>query len=752
MKTVKKLSKMLACVVLATIALAAAWETAAAAPGGDGAQDSQPPATSPGAPRRQGSLLWEDRYDPTTYEQAYMTAADKGRTFAVGYLLGYGRDALVRAYETKTGRLLWEDRVNRGVDDFASGVVTDGRLVYVSGMSVLPGHGSDWTLRAYEAETGAVVWDTTWDLAGGSDVPRGTAIAVSNGRVFLGGFATNRAGNTDWVVRAYDASDGALLWHDQRDMAGDTDGAHTLAADNDAVYAGGSGYRGSTATTVLRALDARDGSVLWEDASRTGRAGNTFVRRVKVAGGRVFAGILQQDSATGLVKSVIAAYGPGDGTQLWEGALNPSPRNVLEDLHASDGYVVATGQGGAACVNNSPTSDCAAVVRVFDAGRGALRWSSDLQLSPVDDVALMVTGEGGKVFVLGQQAATYTLQGVGKVGRWVMHGFDAMSGEMLWRSVGGPLESGVYNTVVDGGILITPGRAVDERSTFWDFLVRAYDTRGAEGAIEPLPFVPLPEVSGAGTDGRATFDVSSPQDITTVPYGLVPATAESANVIDDPTDNYVTARRTGVGATFHKITAPAGTRHLRVSLFDEETDGNDDLDLFVFTPNGGVYSSASFMSKERVDVASPAPGVYTVMVHGYATDGPDANYTLFSWAVPPATAGNFNVSGPPAGGTGTVTVDWFGLTAGVRYMGDIAYHGAGGEVGHTFVTVGPGPQTSLAVYGFGGQQSEPAPGACGTKAGAGAAVLDDCAGAEYGPQGLPFAEGESQIEHLPLPH
>src|SRR5215207_3700636 len=516
MKTRKRHSTMFACVALAAIALATAWPKATAeARGDDGARASQQAEVGSGEIRTQGALLWEDRYKPTVYQQAFMVAADRGRAFAVGYDVGYGRDALVRAYETKTGRLLWQDRVDRGVGDFASGVVTDGRLVYVSGMSILPGHDSDWTLRAYEAETGAVVWDTTWDLAGGSDVPRGTALAASNGRVFLGGYATTRAGHTDWVVRAYDASDGALLWHDQRDMAGSGDGVYSLAADNDQVFAGGWGYEGNTGHAVLRAFNASDGSVLWEDSSRTGRAGNTLVRRVKVDGGRVFAGFLRQDSASAPITSTVAAYRPVDGIPLWEKALDESPKNVLEDLHASDGYVVATGQGGAACVNGpSAASDCAAVVSVFDAERGTVRWSSALQLSVVDDVALMVTAEGGKVFMLGQQAATYPLQGVGKVGRWVMHGFDAMSGELLWRSVGGPLESGVYNAVVDEGILLAP----------------AYDTRGTKGTIDPLPFVPLPEVVGAGTAGQRSFDVLSPEAVSAVPYGLVPATAEPGNV------------------------------------------------------------------------------------------------------------------------------------------------------------------------------------------------------------------------------
>lgn len=751
MKIHERLLMMFAFVVLAAFAVATGWlTTPVGARGDDAARGNE----NSNEARSQGTLLWQDRYNPTSFEQAFMIAADKGRAFAAGYVLNRnGRDAVVRAYEAKTGRLLWQDNVNRGNDEFASGVVTDGRLVYVSGAAVLPNHDFDWTLRAYDAQTGALVWDTTWDLAGGIDIPRGTALAISNGRILLGGYGTTGAGHQDWIVRAYNASDGALIWQDQRDLSGGSDGVYSLAADNNRVFAGGWGDEGSIGHAVLRVLDARDGALLWEESNRTGGQGLSYVRRVKVDGGRVFAGILLQDLGSGELTSVIAAYRAVNGTRLWEGALDASPRHIIEDLHASDGYVVATGQGGAACVDDfSPPSDCAAVVRVFDAARGSVRWSSDLQLSVLDDEAAMVTAEGGKIFVLTQQAATHNLPGCCVIGRWVMHAFDAMSGTLLWRSVGGPLESGVYNTVIDEGILFAPGRAVDKTTNNWDFIVRAYDTRGSEGTIEPLPFVPLPELVRTGTAGQASFEVSSPEIVAAVPFGLVPATAQPANVVDDPANDFSTALSTGVGVTVHKITVPVGTKHLRISLFNDETDGADDLDLFAITPGGRFLVSAGGTSAERIDVVSPTPGDYIVLVHGYETQGPDANYTLFSWVLPPTASGNFTVSGPPPGGIGTVTVNWSGLTAGVRYFGDISFVGAGSEVGHTFVSFGPEPQPPLAISRLSGQQSGRVNDRRNKKSNDGIRAFDDCAVTKCGLQRFLLLLGDAQLDHSELIH
>jgi len=80
-----------------------------------------------------------------------------------------------------------------------------------------------------------------------------------------------------------------------------------------------------------------------------------------------------------------------------------------------------------------------------------------------------------------------------------------------------------------------------------------------------------------------------------------------------------------------------------------------------------------------------------VFVHGYGTEGPDAYYTLFSWAVP-ATPGSSNMTAtaPLAatlGSTETVTVDWFGLDSGIKYLGAVSHSDAGGILDLTLVSI-----------------------------------------------------------------
>ena len=59
---------------------------------------------------------------------------------------------------------------------------------------------------------GDLLWQDQVDFAGGADVA--LAVAADAGRVVAVGSAQNHAGNTDFVVRAYDGKTGALLWKD----------------------------------------------------------------------------------------------------------------------------------------------------------------------------------------------------------------------------------------------------------------------------------------------------------------------------------------------------------------------------------------------------------------------------------------------------------------------------------------------------------------------------------------------------------
>jgi subtilisin family serine protease/plastocyanin len=211
-------------------------------------------------------------------------------------------------------------------------------------------------------------------------------------------------------------------------------------------------------------------------------------------------------------------------------------------------------------------------------------------------------------------------------------------------------------------------------------------------AVRPVAIAAPAEVQGSGTEGSLDFDVTFGYegDYTAEAHGLVPAEMQPDVVVDDPTNDINTALDTGVGVNFHTVTVPAGALHARFSLFDDYTDGNDDLDLFVFDGDGNfVGQSTGVTSEEQVDVPDPAAGDYTVIVHAFQTDGPDAAYTLFSWSFS-ADAGNMTPTAPPTatlGETETITVAWTGLTAGTKYLGAVSHNDATDRIGVTLVRI-----------------------------------------------------------------
>jgi subtilisin family serine protease len=196
--------------------------------------------------------------------------------------------------------------------------------------------------------------------------------------------------------------------------------------------------------------------------------------------------------------------------------------------------------------------------------------------------------------------------------------------------------------------------------------------------------------NGAPISYNVTFGYTGA--FTATARGLVPATTNDGTVADDPTNTFV---RGSTGTLSYEVVIPAGTSHARFSLFDAFTDGADDLDLYVYTGTGTtggtlVGASGGGTSAEEVNLLNPAPGTYTVWVHGWETDGPDADFTLFNWTLGTTAAGNMTVSAPPSATLGTtspINLSFSGLAAGTKYLGSVAYTGAAGMPNPTIVRV-----------------------------------------------------------------
>ena len=274
----------------------------------------------------------------------------------------------------------------------------------------------------------------------------------------------------------------------------------------------------------------------------------------------------------------------------------------------------------------------------------------------------------------------------------------ASSGEMYTASVTGL--PGIDAVVTPNVFTVAPGASQTFNIAFTrtSAALSTYQAgfltlTGSNGHIVRSPIVirsvslatPL-EVS-LDSSNAATWTIKSgvgPETITLGKRGLIAATTDAVTLADDPDNTFDPAVATG---TYVKeIAVPAGTTLLRGATFDSDTDGNpDDLDLYLYRVNPDstmtlVATSLGATSNEVVTLRNPvAPRTYKLFVHAFETEGPDVNFTLFSWVLGTADAGNMTVNGPFAatiGSSHTVDLTTSGLTAGTRYLGQVTYTGS----------------------------------------------------------------------------
>ena len=220
--------------------------------------------------------------------------------------------------------------------------------------------------------------------------------------------------------------------------------------------------------------------------------------------------------------------------------------------------------------------------------------------------------------------------------------------------------------------------------------------------VKPTSILAPEEINTFGGTGAVSFDVEFGYSggYSAGVHGLTLPLVVNGFVDNDPTKTF-TFRNTN-GVTRHIISVPAGQLFARFALFDALTDGDDDLDLYVYycgldgSSCTRIGESGEPTSDERFDVYRPAEGLYAVHVHGFETDqiqgGPGANYQLLAWGLGISDdRGNMSASGPAfvnAGTTGTVDVDWAGLISNTIYLGAISHNTPQGLSGITLITIG----------------------------------------------------------------
>ena len=441
---------------------------------------------SPGARAARetaGALRWQDDFQaPGGFGFASFLDVQGRRAFAAGTIVNEAGnpDFILRAYDLHRGEVLWSEEYDAaGGPDQALTTAASEDGVFIAGRSAAQPGNFDFVVRAHDPATAALLWEDRFDATGRRDAA--FWIAADQGRVFAVGQATNAARNSDFLVRAYDAKTGALLWTDQVDGGG-FDVANVVRVAGDRLLVGGNISTAGNAGFGVRVYEVSTGALLWEDRlDLGGHVGGAH--GIAAQDGQVFVSGFAVDAA-GNADFVVRAYALDTGAVLWQDRFDSGPDDEAFDVGVSAGRVVACGLATA----SDGSSDW--IVRAYDAGTGAFVWGDRLDLGRAD-VAFDLDTRGSEVFVSGRGGTLARFGGAGGTD-FLVRGYDIRDGSLLWQDrfdLAGGDDEAPTTLVAKGDVAVVGGDARNASGGI-DFLVRAYelgptDPDSADGASEP---------------------------------------------------------------------------------------------------------------------------------------------------------------------------------------------------------------------------------------------------------------------------
>jgi outer membrane protein assembly factor BamB len=439
-----------------------------------------------------GSLLWQDRF-PAGEDPIARIAVEDDRTFVAGkgpdltantgHVGTISTGWLVRAYDSATGAVLWRDAVMgfSAIENKANTIVATEGLVFVGGFTNPTSAADSALIRVYDARSGALRWQDLFDSGGIFAEVNGIAVRRDgSGRLlaFAVGRGTRSNGNNQWIVRAYDAKSGALLWQDVL-SSGVFNDPESVTTDGQHVFAGGftTDNTMNSRHFTVRAYDALSGTLLWQDRVASGMqgfAGGDAAVQVATEGSQlVAAGVITDTNG---FHFAVRTYDTVTGTLLWADLVNTGAGNDnAESVTLHDGQAFIAGSGGMACSAGLP-SDCDWLLRAYDQATGALTWSMQVDGNhQQDDAANVILACGDRIAIAGNagtdSAAPYA--------DWRVQVRSADTGALVWDDVLSTPATYAFpvGLAVSGTRLFAAGSTIDVAGGTQDggYVVRAHD-------------------------------------------------------------------------------------------------------------------------------------------------------------------------------------------------------------------------------------------------------------------------------------
>jgi len=345
-----------------------------------------------------GSVIWQDNSIPPVGG----IAVDGNRVFAIGSRqISFGKNGwAVRAYDTETGLLLWEDQ-----HDFpgsARVVVLKDSQIFVLGSSINENGTSVWVIRVYNPVDGTLLQQIQIDL--GDSPAFLNKFFVQGNRLFVAGSIQSGSNSQDWLIRAYDTDSGTLLWQDQFDLAGGYDFLNDVVVSRTQVIMVGSGPNDNgDYDWLVRAYDIVDGSLLWQDQfDRNGGGGSAFA--VTAEGQQIYVAGNMADSQGSLRHdAVLRVYNQG-GSLLWEDYYNLAGSfDGYSEIAVKRGQIIVAGTAG------DSSGNYGWLVRSYNSQRRTLLWQ-DYKAGGFWDFVVDMTVNDNQVFIVGDSTDELDVQ------------------------------------------------------------------------------------------------------------------------------------------------------------------------------------------------------------------------------------------------------------------------------------------------------------------------------------------------------
>jgi outer membrane protein assembly factor BamB len=440
--------------------------------------------TAPAHARTEGGdLLWQASVD-VAGGRTFAIAATHGRVIVVGSRrdAAGNDDFRVQAVDAETGTPVWQDRVDLTGDGFftlQASIVTDNERVIVSG------GGTDATgqplalVRAYVAKTGAIAWTDTWR---GSS----SAIAADGDRLIALVTLEDASGGSQFMLRAYRAKSGAPIW--QKAISAPPGYSELqggpLTLRGEIAFLASTVVRDPPASFTLecrvRALDARNGNLIWETIRPLHAPfGGCTARVIDADGHGVVIGGL---GGIAFSDYFVFTLDADTGQLAWQdhSVIGANEGNYATAVDVEGRQTFVSGiQDWVDCACPTPSRTTSFLVRSYDTETGALRWE-DRRSGPlgVDWLAFDLAVGNRRVFAVGENQV---FNGSTFLGTWLVRAYDSTLGTLLWEDefqVPNPLSgaTGGRAVAVDDGRVFVAGAIFDSAGVL-KVTIRAYDAR-----------------------------------------------------------------------------------------------------------------------------------------------------------------------------------------------------------------------------------------------------------------------------------